>query len=166
MCSGKTTLGKALSQKTGYRFIDLDEYIENREKMSVSEIFKKYGEKGFRNLEKKALHEVASIDNCIISCGGGTPCFFDNIDFMNIQGSTFFLEASEEKLLSRLMLYGASRPLVAGKTRHQVMETIKTQLPARLTFYKKAKHTFNADFLDSEEEIENSTINFIKEFAI
>ena len=86
MGSGKTTIGKALSKKTGMMFYDLDWYIENRMRKTVAQIFAERGEEGFRQIEHNLLHEVAEFENVIISCGGGTPCFFDNIDYLKGQG--------------------------------------------------------------------------------
>ena len=86
MGAGKTTIGKALSNATGMAFYDLDWYIESRMHKSVKELFDENGETGFRKIEHNMLHEVAEFEDVIISCGGGTPCFFDNIDYMNQQG--------------------------------------------------------------------------------
>ena len=86
MGAGKTTVGYALSKLTGWTFYDLDWYIENRMRKSISELFEERGEEGFRQIEMNMLHEVAEFENVIISCGGGTPCFYNNIDYMNEQG--------------------------------------------------------------------------------
>ena len=93
MGSGKTTLGKALAQKLGVDFIDLDLYIETRYHKTVREIFAESGEERFRQIEKSLLHEVADFENVIIAAGGGTPCFFDNIDYMNGHGTCVYLKA-------------------------------------------------------------------------
>ena len=85
MGAGKTTVGKALAKELGIPFYDLDWYIESRMRKKVSQIFAEKGEEGFRKIEHNMLHEVAEFENVVISCGGGTPCFFDNMDYMNQQ---------------------------------------------------------------------------------
>ena len=120
MASGKTTFGKALSKKKNLRFIDLDEYIEQSEGMSISDIFREYGEEGFRKIERKALLAVADMQSTVIACGGGTPCFFDNMEVMNDAGTTLFLKASIPVLVERLHMENAKRPLVAGKSREEI----------------------------------------------
>ena len=83
MGAGKTTVGKALAKELGVMFYDLDWYIETRMHKTVKEIFDEKGEEGFRIIEHNMLHEVAEFENVVVSCGGGTPCFFDNMDYMN-----------------------------------------------------------------------------------
>ena len=83
MGAGKTTIGKALAKELNVQFYDLDWYITSRMRKTVAQIFDERGEEGFREIEKNMLHEVAEFEDVIISCGGGTPCFFDNIDYMN-----------------------------------------------------------------------------------
>ncbi len=93
MGSGKTTIGKALSLALNMRFYDLDWYIENRMRKTIAHIFSERGEEGFRKIEYNMLHEVCEFEDVIISCGGGTPCHFDNMDYMNQQGETVYLKA-------------------------------------------------------------------------
>ena len=88
MAAGKTTLGKALAKELGLQFIDLDHYIECRYHSTVSQLFADRGEEAFRQIERNMLHEVAEFEDVVISTGGGTPCFFDNIEYMNQQGIT------------------------------------------------------------------------------
>ena len=93
MGAGKTTVGKALAKALGVTFYDLDWYIETRMRRTVKQIFDQEGEEGFRRIERNMLHEVAEFENVVLSCGGGTPCFFDNIDYMNQQGPVVYLKA-------------------------------------------------------------------------
>lgn len=90
MGAGKTTLGKAFARQMDIPFVDLDWYIEERFHKTVGELFTERGETGFRELERNMLHEVAEFENVVISTGGGAPCFFDNMDFMNRTGKTVF----------------------------------------------------------------------------
>jgi len=116
MGAGKTTVGKALSKELGIIFYDLDWYIESRMRKSVSQIFAERGEEGFRKIEYNMLHEVAEFENVIISCGGGTPCFFDNMDYLNQQGQVVYLKADPEVLYKHLLMAKVERPLLKNKT--------------------------------------------------
>ena len=102
MGAGKTTVGKALAKELGIMFYDLDWYIESRMHKTVKQIFDESGEDGFRQIEHNMLHEVAEFENIVLSCGGGTPCFFDNMDYMNQLGETVYLKASPETLYAHL----------------------------------------------------------------
>ena len=104
MGAGKTTVGKALSKELNIPFYDLDWYIESRMRKTVPQIFAERGEEGFRKIEHNMLHEVAEFENVIISCGGGTPCFYDNMEYMNAQGDTVYLKASPEVLYGHLKI--------------------------------------------------------------
>ena len=95
-------MGRALSAFINKELIDLDHFIEARYHRSVKEIFAEYGEDEFRKIERNMLHEVAEFEDVIIACGGGTPCYFDNIEYMNEKGTTVFLNASLEALMRRL----------------------------------------------------------------
>ena len=100
---GKTTIGKLLSKELDVEFIDLDKYIENRYRKTIQEIFAEKGEDKFRIIEREMLLEVATFHNVLISTGGGTPCFFNNMDVMNIHGVTLYIKASVDQLVSRLV---------------------------------------------------------------
>lgn len=162
MGSGKTTFGKALAAATGLEFIDLDFYIEQRFHSTVREIFAERGEEGFRAIERDMLREVAQFENVIVSCGGGTPCFFDNMDFMNTVGTTLWLQASRESLFSRLIRKREKRPLLAGHTDEEIREIIDTQLKAREPFYSKALHSWQSDSLEDRRQIDTSIDDFLK----
>ena len=153
MVAGKTTLGKVLAQKMGLTFYDLDEYIEDRFHRTIPQIFAESGESGFRDLERRMLHEVAEFEDVIISCGGGTPCFFDNMDYMNTCGETVFLNASPEALKAHLLMGKTQRPLIQGKSPEELLDFIKDSLQKRLPYYKKAKHTLSIDVINTNEDI-------------
>lgn len=156
MGAGKTTIGHALAKQLGVPFNDLDWYIETRMHRSVSQIFSERGEEGFRRIEHNMLHEVAEFENVVVSCGGGTPCFFDNIDYMNRQGDTVYLKASPEVLHQHLQMGRTVRPLLLNKTADEVRAFIAEQLKQREAFYSKARHTLNVDLLDNFDKIQDS----------
>lgn len=162
MGSGKTTVGKALSKETGMMFYDLDWYIESRMRKTVSQIFAERGEEGFRQIEYNMLHEVAEFENVIISCGGGTPCFFDNMDYLNQQGDVVYLKATPETLYKHLLMAKVERPLLKGKTKEELLEFIKTQLSTREAFYNKARYHLDVSLLDNYEKI-GITVDKLKE---
>ena len=162
MGSGKTTVGKALSKETGMMFYDLDWYIESRMRKTVSQIFAEKGEEGFRQIEYNMLHEVAEFEDVIISCGGGTPCFFDNMDYLNQQGDVVYLKATPETLYKHLLMAKVERPLLKGKTKEELLEFIKTQLSTREAFYNKARYQLDVSLLDNYEKI-GITVDKLKE---
>lgn len=161
MASGKTTFGEALAKRLNRKFIDLDQYIEKKTGETISEIFAKEGHNGFRNIEKENLREIAKEENAVIACGGGTPCFFDNMEFLNENGLTVFLETSKPVLLRRLVELNHTRPLVAGKSESEIASIIEEQLNTRLPFYEKAKIHWSGDLLESEEQISATVESFI-----
>lgn len=162
MGAGKTTVGKELAKSMGLMFYDLDWYITSRMHRTVAQIFEEGGEEGFRLVEHNMLHEVAEFENVVISCGGGTPCFFDNMDYMNRQGETVYLKASPEVLCEHLKMGKSVRPLLLNKTPEEVQVFVREQLERREPFYAKAKHVLDVSLLDSYEKIHVS-VETIKE---
>ena len=156
MGSGKTTVGKALSKQTGMMFYDLDWYIESRMRCPVPQLFKERGEEAFRKIEYNMLHEVAEFEDVIISCGGGTPCFFDNMDYLNQQGDVVYLKATPEVLYKHLLMAKVERPLLAGKTPDELIEYITNHLQQRAPFYEKARYTLDVSVLDNYDKIKVS----------
>ena len=156
MGSGKTTVGKALSKETGMMFYDLDWYIESRMRKTVAQIFADKGEEGFRKIEHNMLHEVAEFENVIISCGGGTPCFFDNIDYINQQGEVVYLKATPEVLYRHLLMGKVERPLIKNKTPEELIAYITEQVAKREEFYNKARYTLDVSLMDNYEKIQLS----------
>ena len=156
MGSGKTTVGKALSKETGMMFYDLDWYIESRMHKTVAQIFAERGEEGFRKIEYNMLHEVAEFEDVIISCGGGTPCFFDNIDYLNGQGDVCYLKATPEVLYKHLLMGKVERPLIKAKSPEELINFITEQVGKREEFYTKARYTLDVSLMDSFEKIKLS----------
>ncbi len=153
MCAGKTTVGKALGSALGRTFYDLDWYIEERFHKRVPQIFADEGEAHFRDLERRMLHEVAEFENIVLSCGGGTPCFFDNMDYMNSVAETFYLKASAETLCRHVAMSRGERPLLKGKSPEELRTFISGQLEERTPFYEKAQHIIDINVLDTFEKI-------------
>ena len=120
MGAGKTTLGKAFAREMNVPFIDLDWYIEERFHKSIRELFVERGEASFRELERNMLHEVSEFEDVIISTGGGTPCFFDNMDYMNGHGQTVFLDVHPDILFRRLRVANPAAPHPAGQDGRRV----------------------------------------------
>ena len=153
MGSGKTTVGRALAKELDMPFYDLDWYIESRMRKKVSQIFAEQGEEGFRRIERNMLHEVAEFEDVVISCGGGTPCFFDNMEYMNSQSQVVWLKASPEVLHKHLLMGKGDRPLLKGKTPDELIAFIREQLQYREQFYSKARYTLDVSLMDNCEKI-------------
>jgi len=153
MGSGKTTVGNALSRDLGLPFYDLDWYIETRMHATVKQLFDERGEDGFRRIEHNMLHEVAEFEDVIISCGGGTPCFFDNMDYINQQGETVYLKCTPDTLFRHLKMGHTVRPLLLNKTPDEVRAYIEQQLTVREPFYSRAKHIVDVTPMDNYAKI-------------
>ena len=153
MGSGKTTVGKALAKEIGLPFYDLDWYIESRMRKKVSQIFAERGEEGFRQIERNMLHEVAEFENVVVSCGGGTPCFFDNMDYLNQQAQVVWLKATPEVLHRHLLMGKGDRPLLKGKSPDELIAFIREQLLVREPYYSKARYTLDVSLMDNNEKI-------------
>ena len=162
MGSGKTTVGKALAKEIGLPFYDLDWYIESRMRKKVSQIFAERGEEGFRVIERNMLHEVAEFEDVVISCGGGTPCFFDNMDYLNQQAQVVFLRCEPEVLKEHLLMGKGDRPLLKGKSAEELIGFIRQQLEYREPYYLKAKYTLDVSLMDNYDKIK-ITIEKLKE---
>ena len=153
MGAGKTTIGKVLARDMKLDFYDLDWYIEDRFHKKIPDIFRESGEMAFREIERNMLHEVAEFENVVISCGGGTPCYFDNMEYMNRQGETFFLNAQPAVLKEHLLMGKTVRPLLQGKTPEELEQFVSENLQTRLPFYTQAKHTIDIEVIHTRKEI-------------
>lgn len=119
-------------------FVDLDEIIEKEAQMPISKIFRKQGEAGFRRLEKLALRSIP-LENVVVATGGGTPCFFDNAEWMNARGLTVWLMAHDNTIAQRIAEGPQVRPLLHDLKEDEAREKIKTLLESRESFYELAK---------------------------
>ena len=142
MGSGKSTLGKKLASKLKLDFIDLDEYFEQKFRTSITLFFERFGEDSFRRLEHEVLKEVIEKhSNIVISTGGGTPCFFNNIELMNQHGTTVYLKLPPAVLASRLSNspFRYRRPKLKGLDKKELLETVTSHLIERECFYTQSK---------------------------
>ena len=143
MGTGKTHWGKLWAEKLKYLFVDLDDAIESAEQATVHEIFEKKGEDYFRRKETDILRQMLPKENTIIACGGGTPCFFDNMEWMNGNGITILLKSNAEYILENIKKQIGKRPLLKGMDDAEIRSFIETKLNEREVFYNKA--TVNLD---------------------
>lgn len=153
MASGKTTLGRALAKTLCREFIDLDFYIEQRFRTTIRRIFSTKGEEEFRRMEREMLREVGEMQDVVIACGGGTPCFHDNMDYMLSRGVTIYLETAESRILERLLRNRARRPLMAEKKEEELAAEIHAGLTARLPHYTRARIRHRGEQLESRRQI-------------
>jgi shikimate kinase len=151
MGSGKSTLGFELAEVLGIPWKDLDDEFELRYKISISNFFEKYGENAFRELEHKLLTEFASIPDIVVSTGGGTPCFFGNMDIMNRTGLTIYLSGEPELLVSRINISGRKRPLFQQMKNENLLQNISRHLNTRKEYYEKAQMIVDASKPDIPE---------------
>lgn len=151
MYSGKTTVGRQLAERLGYRFVDLDQLFEARYHTSIPLFFNRYGEGAFRKLEQIILHSTEGMDNVVISTGGGTPCYFDNMEWINAHGVSIYLEISIEVIIKRAQRSRKQRPVLANKSHEELHSFIQAQLSQRLPYYSQANITFPADKPDIED---------------
>ena len=138
MGCGKSTLGKKLAADLDLSFIDLDKYLEERNCKSVPQMFSTFGEEGFRLRERKALEEVTGFDNVVVATGGGAPCFFDNMELMTRTGLTIFLDIETSVIAERLLKSKTVRPLIAGKTKQELISFIGESMTKRRPYYEQA----------------------------
>ncbi|MEO5647553.1 MAG: shikimate kinase [Chitinophagaceae bacterium] len=137
--AGKTYWGKKWGEAHQIKYYDLDEEISVDHGESVTDIFEKLGERAFRNLEKEALEYFLEIDDFILSCGGGTPCFFDNMDRMNEEGTTIYLHATPQQIYNRVITETDKRPLLKKIEPSEIKAFIDKKLRDREPSYRKAK---------------------------
>ena len=151
MGCGKSTVGKRLARAMEMEFIDLDEYIEESEGRSIERIFEEEGESGFRGLEKKHLNDLEERNDFVLSTGGGTPCFYDNMERMNEKGLTIYLEMDVRSLHYRLTHAKKSRPLISTLNEEELYDFIRQHLEQRLEYYENSQMTVNALGFDQKK---------------
>ncbi|MBK9791903.1 MAG: AAA family ATPase [Sphingobacteriales bacterium] len=146
MGCGKSYVGRNLAPLLGFDYIDVDKYIEEKEGLTIKEIFEQKGEDYFRQAEKDFIHQLDTGQNLVISTGGGAPCFFDNMEVMNEKGLTIYLNRNKEKVIWRLLKGQYKRPLIADLSPKELEAFYDERLESRKPFYEKAKlHVGDAD---------------------
>ena len=158
MGSGKSMIGRRLASKINFKYLDLDDYIEEKENKSVKEIFQDHGEIYFRKCESKYLREILDHnDDIILSLGGGTPCFSGNIEFITENQNTkgVYLQTSLDELTRRLFVERNKRPLIAHiDTQEELKDFIRKHLCERSFYYNQAKHKVNTDQKDADQIVD------------
>lgn len=148
MGSGKSTVGKKLGNQLGRSFIDLDTLIENKYRISIPDLFSRFDEAAFRKVEHETLKETLKLQNHVIATGGGTPCFYDNIDLINVHGTSVYLKLHPQSLYQRLLTSRKKRPLIAENPEDKIQEYIEAKLAEREFYYQQALFTVKGESLD------------------
>ncbi|MEI6901469.1 MAG: shikimate kinase [Bacteroidota bacterium] len=148
MGSGKSRFGRKLAHRLGYDFIDLDDLFEERFKISILDFFNKYNENDFRKMENELLEETFQLDRTVVSTGGGTPCFFDNMQKIRQHGTSIYLKLPPEMLIARLKTVKKKRPLLQKKSPVEMELFVKEQLKQREHFYMQADFTIDVPNLN------------------
>ena len=142
MGSGKSYIGKWLSEKFNLNFLDLDQFIEDSTQLSIPQIFSSNGEEGFREQEANLLRKTTDFNQYIISCGGGTPCFHDNMKWIKNHGISIYLKTSEELLFKRLNNQKTGRPLISSMSDDDLRHFISIKISEREKFYEQADYLY------------------------
>ena len=162
--SGKSTIGSPLAESLGVPFFDLDYIIEQEEGMLVRDIFAAKGENYFRELERHWLETTSGIhSDFVLSTGGGTPCFFENITFMKDNGKVVYLDIDMSTLAERLQKEGLKlRPLLREYTTTEALKTyLLNTYSKRSAFFEKAHMHVNVKS-ESPHQVVNKIISSIK----
>ena len=151
MASGKTNLGREMAAISGMGFADLDELFESPYRISIFEFFGKYGEDLFRKLERGILLETATMENMVISTGGVTPCFFENMEFIREHGRSVYLKMPVSQLAGRLSSVKKKRPLLKQVQPDEMTGHVERQVGERERFYLQADLVIEGPPFDARE---------------
>ncbi|PSL48069.1 shikimate kinase [Chitinophaga niastensis] len=155
MGAGKSYWGKQLADHWKLPYYDLDEVIVAEEEMAISDIFATKGEDYFREKESMLLRELSRQENFLISCGGGTPCFQENMDFMNEHGTTIWINPSVEAMVERLQRKKSKRPLISELEDEDLMGFVEKKMAERLPFYQQSRHIISSDNISLDTFTQN-----------
>lgn len=148
MCCGKSTLGKKLAKRLNYNFLDLDQLFEETYKISIPNFFEKYGEKAFRSLEQEILYSTANIYDAVIATGGGTPCFGDNMAWINKNGLSVYLKQKDCFIIDRLKKTKKQRPLVKNIPENEIAAYVCNAIQQREVYYNESNIILNDTEID------------------
>ena len=149
MGSGKTHWGRVWAKENQLDFYDLDELIEKEEGRSVAAIFEENGENYFRDKETTVLKSLAKKENFLLACGGGAPCFNNNMQWMNDNGTTVYLSASPQYLFEKVIVEKDKRPLIKNLNEEELLSFIQQKLKEREPVYRQAKIILQVSDLDN-----------------
>lgn len=150
MGCGKNFWGTKWSEKMDLDFYDIDQMVELNEGKKIADIFSENGEEYFRNLESMELRNLVTKNNFIAATGGGTPCFNDNITWMNENGTSVYLQSAAENILNRLVSEKEKRPLIKNLQNEELLFYIQEKIKERETFYSQAEIIVNVDELSPD----------------
>lgn len=151
--AGKSTVGRRLADKLAMAFVDLDLYIEEKYHTAIPLLFQRYGESAFRTLESAALMEVLSLDNTVIAVGGGTPCFGDNMEKINANAFSIYIQLDENELVDHLLHSKKKRPLTSHLSESELHEYVRKTLVVREPFYLQAKRVCTLEEMDGLKDL-------------
>lgn len=154
MAVGKTSVGKRLAERLGFQLIDTDLYLERKYRRSIADMINLDGEAVFRKRERYVIEEVAPMENCIISTGGGASCSQYAIDILTSCGMVIYLTLSQDDLSKRVFTYRRKRPAVANLTQEEVNRFVEEKMSERAPFYTQAHHQVDVTHIDTQEEID------------
>ncbi|MCF0207099.1 MAG: shikimate kinase [Bacteroidales bacterium] len=153
MGAGKTSIGKRLAKTMGLSFYDLDSEIESKYKTTINSIFEKFGEYCFRQLETETLKSFGDKDDFVLSCGGGTPCFNNNMDYIKNLGISVYIKLPAKALVNRIANSHKKRPLTSSKSESELEEYIEKALGERENYYSQAAITVSGVDFDKSEAV-------------
>lgn len=142
---GKSTIAHKLAEQERLKYFDVDDSIQERTRMDIRDIFARYGETVFREIETNALMASSNYDNIVVAAGGGLPCFNENMDWMKSQGTVLYLKMEPVHLHKRLVAERHKRPLIAAKTEGELKKYITDHLNSRKHYYEQADHILDAN---------------------
>ncbi len=160
MTSGKSTIGETLAKKMGFDFVDLDDWIEADTRMSIEKYFKKFGEETFRLREKEVLKKSMNLIKYVVATGGGTPCFFDNMQTINEKAISVYIKVAPDTIFGRLKKQKSTRPLVAKLSDSELKEYVHKTLKERSVFYEQATHIFEVKN-ENKSQIANKILELV-----
>ena len=148
MGSGKSTIGRQLAGRIGYTHLDLDDFFEETYRISIMNFFRKYDEAAFRKIESSMLQKTVGFENQVISTGGGTPCFHNNMELINRHGLSVYIRMHPKSLFTRLKHAKRPRPRTSSLNDDALMERILEDLSSREEFYEQAHISVKGESID------------------